>query len=642
MIDYVIEKIGLNVYDVILLCDRDGILLEESVAGEINKSGYEIIEYQDPDMFRYYYERNVRSVIDSGSMPDKKLIIRYDKRHILPYDIQKACYNASISLSDIFPKLSYDVLKELGSDIYKNIFEAYKTYNGRRLGDRDTMNFVLRYVYGIVPELINNFTALVKLFISLYYKQMELPEILGRYLCDVLSDKNSLEGYPINEVILSKESFFKFLQKQWELYVQDLLNNTRNSIIDFSDQDIKAYMDNLFTEKYLEPVKVDGIDGLPVWVRAGIVYDEIDRLRKDYDGLLDKINDSVKSVKSFKDWFNIASMWAEALLIYHRVDVDLKLDKEKFAYTGQVLDNSFNRWLLDNYRYLTSLSYVRSPVMVHHIPWHINYKMRKMSYNKFALIVMDGMSLDDWYVIRDYLKQVDDWTMESALSFAWIPTITSVSRQALFSGEVPVYFKDTLFSTNSDAVHWKRFWLNQGLNSDSVFYMRNIFDFSEEGLSDIIDNRRAKAVGLVVNIIDRIMHGQQLSVEGMHQDIRLWLKKGYFERFLKELQSKGYEIFIASDHGNISSVGQGKAQGGIFVEKAAERVVVYDSGYDYGKAVDGYRSFKWPGFGLPEDYSYLICDDRYTYSAQGERAISHGGTSIQEVIVPFIHIRRED
>lgn len=559
---------------------------------------------------------------------------------LIPYDIKSVFYNVSISLRELFPKLNYSVLKELDTDIFEKIYLAYKSYDGGVLSDNGTKDFIIKSVYGIVPELINDLTGLVKVFLSMYYKNTELPKVLSDYLYDKLIQKESLKKSPINEVIYGKDKFFKFIRVQWEYYLRDLIFGTNDAKVNFSDFDIKAYIDNIFYEKFLEPVKIENIEKLPEWTHAGILYDENERYSKEYNNILKRIKELINSIKSYKDWLNISSLWAEVLIIFYTRN--LNLDKTEFNKTWKMLEDVFGDWLIDNYSNLTSLSYTKGPVMVHQVPWYINYIMKKESYKKIVLLVFDGMSLDDWYVIRNYLREYKMWNIEEKEVFAWIPTLTSISRQAIFSGDIPIYFKETIFSTNYEEMRWKKFWMNQGVNSDSIYYMRNIIDFNEIKIDDIINNRKAKIVGIVINIIDKLMHGQVLSLEGMYQDINLWLKKSNFNEFLNGLSSKGYEIFITSDHGNISSVGQGNLNEGVVVEKAGERVRVYESGLDYGKAVSDNNAFKWTGFGLPDKYNFIICKENNTFSQRGEKVVSHGGASIEEVIVPFIHIRKEE
>jgi hypothetical protein len=240
-----------------------------------------------------------------------------------------------------------------------------------------------------------------------------------------------------------------------------------------------------------------------------MVYDIAGHAQRRFNSGIEKIQSMLRDIKSYKDWFAIAGIWGRLLILKHDHEKDYSFNEKKYIETRSVLNQEFKAWLVGNYGMLASLSYAKAPVMVHQIPWHISYRLRKEGSKKVALIVMDGMSLNDWYVIKDSFDSNSKYIYEESLCFAWIPTITSVSRQAIFSGEIPANFSDTFLSTNYDGKQWKRFWKNNGITDRSIDYKRNIREFDEEGLSDIVEDKQFRVLGLVVNIIDNIMHGQQ-------------------------------------------------------------------------------------------------------------------------------------
>ncbi len=53
------------------------------------------------------------------------------------------------------------------------------------------------------------------------------------------------------------------------------------------------------------------------------------------------------------------------------------------------------------------------------------------------------------------------------------------------------------------------------------------------------------------------------------------------------------------------------------------------------------ESLEWPSIGLPEDYFALIAPNRAAFVQKGETLVSHGGISIEELIVPFVYIGRK-
>src|SRR5690606_23009842 len=110
------------------------------------------------------------------------------------------------------------------------------------------------------------------------------------------------------------------------------------------------------------------------------------------------------------------------------------------SYRGRVetlkprIDSAFTTWVLKRYAGLINLP-PAPPVMVHHIPRFLARSICDNPNTKVALLLVDGLSLDQWVALRGVLSQQDPTLRfrEQAV-FAWIPTITSVSRQAVFAG----------------------------------------------------------------------------------------------------------------------------------------------------------------------------------------------------------------
>lgn len=638
MINYIVSKLNRCDNNVILVFDEDNILSNSDIISMLKENGYDIYDFKDPDLFRYYFESKFK-IAPSGKLKSGvKLLIRYDGKITIPYDIKMSSSNIAITLTELFPKLNYTVLKEMHPDILEKLYSIYSYYTGKQLSEAETKEYILKNIYGIVPEVINNYNDLIKTFVNIYYKGIELPEIIFDYFIERLNSKDYFKKIKNKEVFYTKDNFFAYLGDEWKTYLNDLLNKTSNATIDFGNNDIKVYIDNLFYEKYIDPVVIDNIDALPKWTHAGIIYDENLRRKRELENILSSVKEKIDKAKSYRDWQNISELWGESLYIFYSGD----RSNHEFQDVQKEIEDRFRKWLINEYSYLSSASYVNGPVMLHHVPWYINYKMKKDGFDKVALLVFDGMSLDDWHIIKDYLKEKGYWQIESTTSFAWIPTLTSISRQSIFSGEIPVYFKDTLMTTNYEERQWKRFWMNQGLYLDNVFYMRSVIDFKDSRLNDIINNRKAKILGFVVDIVDKLIHRQILSVEGLYQDLKLWLKNSDFNLFLDSLAKNGYEIFITSDHGNIYSIGNGRLNEGSIVEIAGERVRVYERGLNYDKALNNNNAFVWTGFGLPDDYSFILSNGNNAFVDNDRRIITHGGASIEEVIVPFIHVRKEE
>ena len=102
-----------------------------------------------------------------------------------------------------------------------------------------------------------------------------------------------------------------------------------------------------------------------------------------------------------------------------------------------------------------------NPVMLHHVPRRLS-----AGHRKTREACPYGPDCDGWPCtgsMGDHPPTIcksknSDLVMRESATFAWIPTLTSVSRQSIFSGKPPLYFPSSINSTNSEERLWKQFW----------------------------------------------------------------------------------------------------------------------------------------------------------------------------------------
>ena len=46
----------------------------------------------------------------------------------------------------------------------------------------------------------------------------------------------------------------------------------------------------------------------------------------------------------------------------------------------------------------------------------------------------------------------------------------------------------------------------------------------------------------------------------------------------------------------------------------------------------------WKPLGLPEDFLPLLAPGRRAFVLDGQRTVAHGGITLEEMVVPFVHI----
>ena len=284
--------------------------------------------------------------------------------------------------------------------------------------------------------------------------------------------------------------------------------------------------------------------------------------------------------------------------------------------------------------------------MVHHIPRYLAHHMGESQQEKVVLLVVDGLALDQWIVIRNVLvdqcPHCPHYLYRESAAFAWVPTITSVSRQAIFAGKPPLYFPASIETTDKEAGKWTQFWVSPGLNQQGAAYARRLRDGPIDTVKEALSRPQTCVVGLVIDKVDKIMHGMELGAAGMHNQVRQWVLEGYLATLLDWILENGFRVYLTSDHGNIEVRGCGRPAEGVVADLRGERVRVYPNTVLRSGIKERFpHAIEWPSIGLPEGYCPLLAPERYAFVKEGDRTVGHGGISLEELVVPFVEIERK-
>jgi hypothetical protein len=656
--DAILNDFVPNVSKLTLVADPDCLLTEEKLALELRGRGFDLIEFSDPVEFRYAYESKYRSIWDRSEHTDLVVVLRLQDAELesLPYDLLQAGRKLSFNLGDLFPNLSYPVIEKLDRSLLDSLFEAQRKSPPDRMGDNATKDFILRHVFGIAAELIANEVELLRALLRLHYGKLQIPLMLAERLIQVLKGHDGFKAWPLSEIVPDDEAFFAFLQERWPLFLSRLgsANQVREDSpeyglkypgpdrLPFDHQDIKVYIDNLFLEGKLTPVEATDIEvDAGSWVRSGIATSGMDNDALRISRLFDLVEKELPTAEArYSDWTAFALKWAELSSLVHcgnSTEYQTRLRE-----IGDALNSTFAGWLADHYSSLINLP-PTNPAMLHHVPRRLARDIEDSGSSRAALIVVDGLALDQWVTIRQLLQKQDaNLVMRESATFAWIPTLTSVSRQSIFSGKPPLYFPSSINSTNSEEKLWKQFWEGHGLSRLDVAYQRGLGDGDAAGvLESAIHPGKTKVVGLVVDKVDKIMHGMQLGSAGMHNQIKQWCHAGFLSAMVGQLLDYGYEVWLTADHGNIQCEGKGRPSEGVIAETRGERVRVYPTPELRAQVAGAFPfAHEWQPVGLPADYFPLVAGGRDAFVNPGDAIVGHGGVAIEEVIVPLVKFER--
>ncbi|WP_338472807.1 BREX-3 system phosphatase PglZ [Niallia sp. XMNu-256] len=625
----------------VLVYDMDYLLNDEEIVDVLKALGYEIFRFEDSVSFRYLYEQHYRNLEDQW-----KLIVYSNEDLVFPYEFLQKGFLLHLHIGSIFPKFSAPILRSMNRENFDALFTVHTQYQGSS-SERETLDYIVKRLYKIPYELIDSEVELYKLLLSLHYGQKEMPEVVQTFLFEKFEKIAVFKDLPLKEMISSSASFYSFVEKQWASLVADTIATQNGQALEkredyqshpFANHDIRRLMNDLFLEGLLAKAKDVPIELVPDWMKTGIeekgTYEEMVQKLKH---ISEKIEHKLSTIKWYKDWLELADLVAEyRYTVLESADAGYNQETEKLMVK---VNKRFQEWMLHQYHTLTSLPPFPKPKMVHHIPHTVH--AHKADGEKVALLVLDGMSFVQWKQVKNDLKK-HGFAFEESGVFAWVPTLTSVSRQAIFSGNVPYTFGNRIKTTSSEEKYWKAFWESKGILKQYIAYQRGLGreEYNPQHIH-ALKRSSVKVYGAVIDVIDQFTHHAVLGEKSLVSNLTLWLESDYLVQLLLDLMAEKFTIYITSDHGNTNAIGIGRISEGVLVDQKGERVRIYSDRTLYADSLSKVDAIPWSNIGLPDDYYVLLSQYGEAFVSKGEKVVTHGGISLEEVIVPFVKVQQK-
>jgi hypothetical protein len=293
------------------------------------------------------------------------------------------------------------------------------------------------------------------------------------------------------------------------------------------------------------------------------------------------------------------------------------------------IDGAFLPWLRAHYGAVLS-SASRWPPAVHRIARHLARRLRDGDAERILLIVLDGLGHTQWAHLRDRIPVT---TLDAGSAFALVPTYTTVSRQAIFAADLPVTFPDTLWTTAQERRRWQAFWADEGETRVSYQRVRGRLPH------DHVDFGSARAVGVVVNAVDDLMHTSELFGDAqLLANLDVWAANGFLLDLTQSADAAGFEVWMTADHGNLECLPAGGIAEGAAIEGAGKRLLRYANRVLRDSSAA--KGIVWDDVpGLPVSAESLrFAPRRLAYTNQ-LLSVSHGGLSLDEVVVPLVRVK---
>ena len=659
--DRILSKFTADLTRLWVACDPDDVLLDEKLLSELRSRGFEVMLYEDPFAFRAEFEELYRGAWDRGEPgPAPSLVLHWRGADpsVLPWDIVHHGRVVRLSLAELFPRLAYSAVKQVEPEHLAALFAAHEAELQSARGENESKDFILEHVYQLTPRSIRTPVDFWRELLRMHFANRSLPLLFANHAASILQGKGLFADQPVATWFSSKGALLRVVQDAWYRYLSGLgLDGSRTGEppppdyvgkvdIPFDHSDVQVLVDSMFLDGTLHPLAVHSVPArMPGWIKAGIVQDPSALqalVLKGINGLIDAIP---TDTSSHKDWSEFAKRYGEILARANGLpgvegSEPMAAVRDRLTVLQAQSDDRLQAWIAaKHYADLILQPVTKGPVMVHHIPRFLRHR-RASGEAKVALLVFDGLAFDQWVQIRERLiASTKRFVFEESTSFAWLPTVTSVSRQALFSGLKPREFDDSIDRTDKEETLWKTFWQNEGVNPNEVLYRRALRQVDQLAeLEAVLTDRRPKVLGLVIDEVDDRLHKER-SKKDVALWVGNWLNTGFIDRLFSLLLDRGYHIYLTADHGNVESTGIGRPNQGVIAETRGERVRVYRSESLLADSAVAYpNTVRLDIAGLPANFMPLFAGGRTAFVPVGDQVVVHGGVSVEELIVPFVKV----
>jgi CheY-like chemotaxis protein len=376
-----------------------------------------------------------------------------------------------------------------------------------------------------------------------------------------------------------------------------------------------------------------------------------------------QISLSLGDARGYSDWADV----------YRKLTFwELEIDSTENKNMLEVLENqkaeansSFAKFIKENYLDWMDEKNVDKPLLSHQVLKNRVFPILKNAKPLF-LIVIDNLRLDQWEDMESLLTPYFNVEQKDTY-FSILPTTTAFARNSLFSGMMPSdmarLYPNLWEDEDSDEGknNFEEEWIKINLAKNKLKY--------KVTYNKIIQTNQGKAVldqfhtflqndlnVLVYNFVDMVSHARtdmkmirELAPdESAYRSLtRSWFEHSSLFDLFKRIQNAGADVIVTTDHGtkkvnkpyriigdkNVTTnlrYKQGKnlnfEPGKVFEIKRPEDALLprLNVSTSYVFAVEDYF------FAYPNNYNHYVNYYKDTFQ--------HGGISLEEMIIPLVHL----
>ncbi|TAF67998.1 MAG: PglZ domain-containing protein [Cytophagales bacterium] len=329
---------------------------------------------------------------------------------------------------------------------------------------------------------------------------------------------------------------------------------------------------------------------------------------------------------------------------------------------------NFRKFVEDHYEDWLNDPDIDRPVFSHQLMRKKVFPLLQSHDETFFFLLIDNLRYDQWKTIEPIITEYFNVEEESAY-YSILPTTTAYARNAIFSGMMPADMEK----------HHPDIWVQEddeeGKNLNEATFLerqlkKNKLDYKFEyhkiitqsqgkNLVDNFNNLISNKLNAIVfNFVDMLSHARTdvnmikelMPDEAAFRSLtKSWCLHSPLLDLIKKIADKKMRLIITTDHGTIRV----KKPFRIIGDKNVNTNLRYKQGknlsYDNSNDILVARNpekFHLPKPNISTSYvfatedSFFAYPNNYNYYVNYYRdTFQHGGVSLEEMIIPFIHLK---
>lgn len=410
----------------------------------------------------------------------------------------------------------------------------------------------------------------------------------------------------------------------------------------------------LVCKKFLESKKISG-----------------EYVQKDYLNDFNEISRLVNLGPTYDEWIEIYLKlvnWDMELDAHPGIDLRQMLSEQK-----KECNQEFSKFVEKNYKkWIDDITGEESPTLSTNIVDKYVLPQLKNFDGPLFFFVIDCLRLDQWLVLEKHLAEL--FTIKKDYYYSILPTATSYSRNALFSGlfpsEIEKYYPElwsTMVDDENSLNKYEKDLLQLLLNrrkinlKNDLKYMKIIDpDVGRAFEQNVLSHKKTHLMAVVVNFLDMIAHGRSDSEilkeiapdESAYRSLtNTWFQHSSLLNTFRAIASiPNAKIVLTTDHGSIRTQRGAKVLG----DKEASANLRFKFGRNlkvddkHAIFIKNPNDYKLPKRGVAvnyiiakEDFYFVYPTEYHKYLSYYKDSFQHGGISLEEMILPVVTMEKK-